>query len=612
MPKVVILGGGVAGMSAAHELVERGFEVEVYELRPIPGGKARSISVPGSGKDGRANLMGEHGLRFFPSFYRHLPDTMKRIAIDGTNRTVYDNFVEVTRVDVARFGTTSMFMLPYLPHSLEELRVLYEELFVDLKDIIQLREGELTHFAECIWQVLTSCETRRTNEYEKISWWDFIGAETRSEGYQRFLAQALTQTLAAARAKLTSTKTQGDIVLQMLFDMVRLDSADRILNGPTQDAWITPWYDYLQRRGVRFNFDSEVVSINCLSGRIANVTLLQNGIHEIEVGGDYFLAALPVEVMATLIERPPCPLPGGKGSYQALIKADPTLVGTVTLGKYVAWMNGIQYYLKTDVPITSGHTLYLDSPWALVSISQHQFWPNIDFSQYGDGTVRGILSVVASDWTTPGVYHKKPANECTPQEIAEEIWEQLKLSLNVDGRVVLSDAMQHSWFLDPDLRHVPPGNRTLIDSLSPSRVEIHDVPLYDDAEPLFIALVDTWHLRPNTFTRIPNLFLAADYVVTNTQLATMEAANEAARRAVNNILEASGSREEPCKVWELHEPGIFRLWRWHDSIRYRLGLPWSEHLPWPIATAQRLLLALHRLRLRLSGTTPRGRIALKR
>jgi uncharacterized protein with NAD-binding domain and iron-sulfur cluster len=41
--KVIILGGGVAGMSAAHELVERGFNVAVYEQGAIPGGIERMI-----------------------------------------------------------------------------------------------------------------------------------------------------------------------------------------------------------------------------------------------------------------------------------------------------------------------------------------------------------------------------------------------------------------------------------------------------------------------------------------------------------------------------------------------------------------------------------------
>ena len=39
------MGGGVAGMSAAHELIERGFEVVVLERGDIAGGKARSIPV---------------------------------------------------------------------------------------------------------------------------------------------------------------------------------------------------------------------------------------------------------------------------------------------------------------------------------------------------------------------------------------------------------------------------------------------------------------------------------------------------------------------------------------------------------------------------------------
>ena len=59
---------------------------------------------------------------------------------------------------------------------------------------------------------------------------------------------------------------------------------------------------------------------------------------------------------------------------------------------------------------------------------------------------------------------------------------------------------------------------------------------------------------------------------TYTDLATMEAANEAARRAVNAILDASGSDAEPCDVWKLHEPGglPFQLAREVDRVIYRV------------------------------------------
>ena len=87
--KVVILGGGIAGLSAAHELIERGFGVEIHELLPIAGGKARSFAVEGTGTEGRRDLPGEHGFRFFPRFYRHVTDTMSRIPY-GHHGTVAD------------------------------------------------------------------------------------------------------------------------------------------------------------------------------------------------------------------------------------------------------------------------------------------------------------------------------------------------------------------------------------------------------------------------------------------------------------------------------------------------------------------------------------------
>ena len=55
-----------------------------------------------------------------------------------------------------------------------------------------------------------------------------------------------------------------------------------------------------------------------------------------------------------------------------------------------------------------------------------------------------------------------------------------------------------------------------------------------------------------------NLFLAADYVRTYTDLATMEAANEAARRAVNGILKASGVRCRALRALEAARTGNLR------------------------------------------------------
>ena len=53
---IAILGGGVAGLSAAHELVQRGFQVSVYERKGDFGGKARSVSGQPVGGAGLGDL----------------------------------------------------------------------------------------------------------------------------------------------------------------------------------------------------------------------------------------------------------------------------------------------------------------------------------------------------------------------------------------------------------------------------------------------------------------------------------------------------------------------------------------------------------------------------
>ena len=49
MPKVLIAGGGLAGLAAAAALGGAGFEVEVFEARPFLGARATSYPLPASG-----------------------------------------------------------------------------------------------------------------------------------------------------------------------------------------------------------------------------------------------------------------------------------------------------------------------------------------------------------------------------------------------------------------------------------------------------------------------------------------------------------------------------------------------------------------------------------
>jgi len=217
-------------------------------------------------------------------------------------------------------------------------------------------------------------------------------------------------------------------------------------------------------------------------------------------------------------------------------------------------MNGIQFFLAQDVPVVNGHAIYLDSPWALTSISQRQFWTKVDFAQLGNGAVRGILSVDISEWQTPGVVYGKPAQECTAAQIQEEVWTQLKQHLNDGGTITLDDANLLACFLDPDIEFPNPGTAA-------------------NAEPLLINTAGSLQYRPEAQVELKNLFLASDYVCTYTDIACMEAANEAARRAVNCLLVAAGSAAQPAQLWPLEEPAFLKPLQEIDRIRFELGLP---------------------------------------
>ncbi|MGW6362589.1 hydroxysqualene dehydroxylase [Streptomyces sp. NPDC055092] len=552
--RVAVLGGGVSGLSAAHELAQRGYEVTVYEYYDALGGKARSMDVPGTGTGGRKPLPGEHGFRFFPGFYRNLPDTMGRIPFPGNANGVHGNLRSGTEALFARSSGRPDLHFPLrrvtAPPAPGDLTPSWirDQILSVLDLATHLPANEAAYFADRLLVHLTSCDARREDQWEKVTWWDFIRAGEMSREYQVLLGIGQTRNLVATRAEIASTRTVGRVIIEALLLWGLLGRGmdgdadiDRVLNAPTSEAWIDPWETHLRSLGVEFALDTEVREVEYGGGRVTGVRVAaRDGSWPRTITADHYVSALPVE-HARVTWGPD------------LRAADPQLGRCDALK--TDWMTGVMFYLRTPTPVVHGHINCLDSPWAVTGIGQTQFWDVRDFSRdYGDGQAHECLSTIISEWDKPGILYGKTARECTKDEIVAELWAQLKDGLNDSGKTTLRDEDRLGWFMDPAVTGLggpDPENR----------------------EQLLIHPTGTFYHRPSARTAVPNFFLVGDYVRTDVDLATMEGANESARRAVNALLDADNSDAERCHIWELFRPPEMEPLKRVDEVRYRLGLP---------------------------------------
>ncbi len=258
--RVAIFGGGPAGMTAAHELAERGFEVDLYERHEVLGGKVRSFNHPRTGTDGRADLPGNMGGHFFLSSYPNLGETMGRIPV-AHGRSVLDNLTagpDGLKLTFAWDDTAARIPVPWAPtlpgvfkqalsrRSIAEIHTLLKKMSVN--DVVLLVSKMLA--------LVTSGEERLWGQLEHLSLGDYLRSERLSTEARRI--STLLGPYGFANADGANTRAFAQLMGFTAHALAgrpdhNFTTVATLLNGPENEAWTDPWETHLRSLGTRFH-----------------------------------------------------------------------------------------------------------------------------------------------------------------------------------------------------------------------------------------------------------------------------------------------------------------------------------------------------------------------
>jgi zeta-carotene desaturase len=273
--KVAIFGAGVAGLSAAIELVDRGHTVELYEKRKVLGGK---VSV---WKDSDGDSI-ESGLHIVFGGYAQLQEYLKKVGA-GDNYQWKEHSLIYAEPD----GKQSFFRKANLPSPWAEVVGGLQADFLTMWDKISLIKG--------LWPALAGNEEYfRSQDHMTYSEWHRLHGASEHSLQKLWKAIALAMNfiepnVISARPMITIFKYFGTNYAATKFAFFRKNPGD---------SMIEPMRQYIQSKGGRIFIDARLARFELNDDQTIKRAVLRDG-HNIEA--DAYISALPVHSVKKIV-----------------------------------------------------------------------------------------------------------------------------------------------------------------------------------------------------------------------------------------------------------------------------------------------------------------------
>lgn len=278
MSQVIVIGGGLAGLAGAVALADAGIPVELYERRPILGGRATSFIHPSSGErvdNCQHVLLGccvnlidfynRLGVAEHIDFHKTIPfiDESSRVSVIGPSR------------------------LPPPLHLLPSFMRLKTMGIRDKLSIVRTVAGMIRHAIRPGANGYTE-----PSAVSMAAWLQAHGATKRAvEAFWKpFLISALNDELEDIDAEYgIGTAVRAFLINRRGYEV-------GLPTVPLGDLY-APCIDYIERRGGRVVFNRGAAGISINDDRVASISL-QDG-STVEAGA--YLSALPSDVLCRLL-----------------------------------------------------------------------------------------------------------------------------------------------------------------------------------------------------------------------------------------------------------------------------------------------------------------------
>jgi hypothetical protein len=474
MPEVTIVGAGIAGLSAALRLVERGFSVAIFEQNHFLGGKLGAHQRPPSSD------YHEHSYHMYLNWYHNFWQIIDELKIR-------DRFV--AQPTCSYLGRKQFSQDPIELRNVGSTETALENMFSGLR-----APADMFIYGYSLIDLLGTPPQHA--QLARTSVFAFMNA--RAYMTQRAL-ELHGETLAKAFAcptVLTDSRSYRNFInygFRTPSPMVSL------LRGNTQQYLFEPLIDHIQNVArqsgayLRLDTSSKVTRLHLEDGRVASLQVAR-------------LEASPS------VDDPRGPQASHHGYEQRVDGAVILAVPHVALGDLVDEkvyacapdlgnvrklhsqpMASIDVYFKRRLAgISKGINILLNSRYDVTFLDNSQVW---DLPDRRGAT---FLNVVLSDFQVLAAYRTVLDRKDLQEYVLRELSDYLEFFYD-------------SSSTDPDEKN---------DDVDRARCHLK----MNIGEPLFTNQVDSMKYRPETTCRIPNLFIAGDYCRTFIDVTTIESA----------------------------------------------------------------------------------------